>query len=106
MNRYVREANRLDPRPDSGKGPLSQAPTSKTQSRDQADLIEFRTETSMYPTPTGGILLPEPPSATRRIKMGANGHFTGTLVYVEDQGLVDRRLSAGKEREQLRPKSQ
>lgn len=40
----------------------------------------------MYETPTGGIRLPEPPSAARKVAMGARHHFSGTLVFGDGAG--------------------
>ncbi|SDY37287.1 hypothetical protein SAMN05444340_106185 [Citreimonas salinaria] len=41
----------------------------------------------MHMTPSGAFLLPQPPNAARRIKMGVQKHFTGSLV-IGDEGQV------------------
>ncbi|MBM9595936.1 hypothetical protein [Roseitranquillus sediminis] len=64
----------------------SPRPTLNNPTRPEPDR-RFETETpTMYETPTGGILLPQPPSAARSIKMGVQKHFTGALVCGEDEG--------------------
>ena len=42
----------------------------------------------MHETPDGGLLLPADPIAGRKIAFGARHHFTGTLVFGENEGQV------------------
>lgn len=42
----------------------------------------------MHMTPSGAFLLPQPPNAARRIKMGVQKHFTGSLVVGDEEGQV------------------
>ena len=42
----------------------------------------------MHMTPSGAFVLPQPPSAARRIKMGVQKHFTGSFVIGDDEGRV------------------
>lgn len=40
----------------------------------------------MHQTPTGGLVPPKPPTAARQVAMGAQHHFSGTLIVGEDEG--------------------
>jgi hypothetical protein len=40
----------------------------------------------MHMTPSGTFRLPQPPNAARSIKMGVQGHFTGSLIVGNDEG--------------------
>lgn len=42
----------------------------------------------MHETPSGTFILPQQPLAVRRITMGVQKHFTGSIVFGDDEGQV------------------